>query len=354
MGKRKQIIAGLLMLGASIAVVIGAGAGSAANNTLTVDLTADPGPAAVTFGGNVAFTLVIDSAGNNPWHNVLVTVPAPSTGNSQASKGILKYKICPEGTTDLSGPINESSNVVCNLGTVEADETPTLFFVYAMPSVGTDCLPTAAACVKVDVSVTGQEGTVAPDSPKSKGKQDNFADVVEITLLDTFGSDTRRAATYALSACDDPDNPTLVTNEVLGAANPTQTQVCIPSVPGLTLDPGHAIVLNERDRGPSDVGGRSPQISDICIPALDDACDGSHTPFSFDDPDTLDVEMATFTFVVRNKSITGKIENVYENGALVSFDPEEDPHVVSITPDPPSGTTTIVVESSDNGGWDFG
>jgi hypothetical protein len=343
----KRLLFGFLVGVATIAVVA-AGIGGAATNGLAVNVTADPG--AVTKGGDASFTVTVDSVGNNAWNNVIVTVPVPAAGSSPAT---LKYAACSAG-----GVLDQSSGVRCTFAKVGADQIATVFFVYGMPLTGTDvCEPGVAACIDIEVGVTGQEGTVAPDSPRSKGKPDAFGGSVELPFIDTPDADKRRAATYALEACGGTTS-TLETNDAISLANPIVTEVCIPSVPGAAsnpLHPGLSVVLNERDHVEDQDVGKTPQVSDICIPAVTSNCAAqAHLPFEFDDPATPAIEQATFTFTLWNKSFNGQISKVFEDGVQVSNLPGADPRVLSITSTTgQDGITTIVVLSSDNGGWDF-
>jgi hypothetical protein len=166
---------------------------------------------------------------------------------------------------------------------------------------------------------------------------------VATTLL--ADDDPSRAATYALATCSDPSSPTLATDPNVGPSNPLATSVCIPSLPaGDPLHPGLVTWIQELPSAPSDPGF-APQISDLCMPAPGFECD--QTPFVFSSP-------ATFTFVLHNDSLPGEIKKVFHDGVLVSERPRDDPRVVSIKRENFKGITTVVVESSTNGSWDFG
>ncbi len=128
----------------------------------------------------------------------------------------------------------------------------------------------------------------------------------------------------------------MFTFPTIGPNNPLATSVCA-AIP----EDGLPVAVEETPRAPGDPG-IAPQSSEICMPA---GCGG--TPFVFS-------PLATFTFVLDNNSFSGEIKKVFHDGVLVSERQRDDPHVVRIKRENFKGITTVVVESSKNGSWDFG
>ena len=357
---RASLLALLVLVALGLFALAGT-AGSAKNpNALSVGVV-DLAPSEVTYGQNIAMRLTVTNVGANPWNKVVVLDPSPTTtvpdGDDPDSlpdtlRSTLKKLVCPGTTTNVAG---STDDVSCDLGTLEPDGVRTLILVWQTPAAGTAaaCPAGVTACIKNVVTVKGNEGSAGPDAGPSQ-HVDTFTAEVVTTLLDTPGADKRRAGTYALDPCTTPATPTLSTNANVGTDNPLATSVCAPSVLDLPDDPGLQAYVAELDAPGQD------QVSHICLPAagfscFDEAGDfvpAGYAPLQFAD-------FATFTFTFTTKSYKGTLEVLYDRDEdgdfelVSSFDPTADPHLVSVTEDKIAKTTTVVVQSKQNGGWDF-
>jgi len=319
----------------------------AGNRNPAAVLVGLPGPSEVTYGQNVAYSATLKNTGKSNFTKLEFHNPVPTTSGGPAQ---LVYASCgnspplPAGATEFA----------CDLGELSAGGTARVTIVWKTPLTGSSttelawtpwpdtCPASTPVCMTNSVFWIMKEGT---GKPGSAGPDTFPAGPVVTSLL--VVPDPVAAGGYALDVCTDPSTPTLTTNPSVGAGNDLTTSVCISGVPGLLFDPGLAIEIDE-GIGPHNLG--VTESSEICIPAPGDSCPET-TPYQFSSP-------STFTFVIDNTTLPKgeKIDTVFHNGDTVPFcadDPDADPCVVSITIDNSAKTTTVVVESSENGGWDF-
>jgi len=337
------VVAALLVAVTAVgALTVSAPAG---NRSPLVQLVASPGPSEVTFLKNVAYTATIFNNQNSTFTHVRFHNPIPTTSGGPA---VFKYASCPGALT--------ATEFVCNASRLDAGRTATVLIVWQTPASGisSDCPGSIPSCMTNAGYFTIKEGTGQPGS----SGPDTFPTLRVATSL-LVVPDQNEAGGYALDPCTNPSNPTLVTNQSLSAGNPLSTSVCASSLPvGDIFNPGLSVEVDERNRVPSDPG--ITQVSGICIPEPGDSCLSSFTPFVFS-------PLATFTFRILNSSLPlvctddddddddcklRKITQVFDDGVLVSSSLTADPRVVSITTGPL--VTTVVVQSSENGSWNFG
>ena len=322
-GRRLTAVAVVAVLGTVVWLgVAGPAPGSTRAET---SLAVVPGLEEVTYGQTAAYVATILNTGGTTLKNVTFNNPIPTTlvdGEPQAA--LFQSSSC-------AGSLAATKFTCLAAATLRPGESATVTIAWKTPAAGSspDC-PGGEPCMKSSGSWTAGWKTF-PMGPVATG------------LLS--GTDESKAATYALSACTDPSNPTLVTNQALSADNPLATSICAPNLPVDPAHPGLVTAIEERDHAPSDPG--VTQVSEICIPAPSFACD--ETPFVFS-------SLATFTFQILNSSLPqGEvIDKVFHDGVLVSTRPRDDPHVVNIKNQKYKGFTTVIVQSSTNGIWDFG
>ncbi len=308
--------------GLTAIVLFGTAAPAPATGTPpTISFDNQPGLSSVTYGQNAAYVARITNNGVAVLRNVTFHNPIPTTVvNGQPQQAVFQSSSCGGQVT--------ATEFVCNVVTkLDTNQTATVTISWKTPSAGSSpgC-PTAASCMLTSASW----GTSLRSYPMGP---------VATELLS--GNDPSRAATYALSTCTDPSVPTLATDQNVSSSNRLATSVCVPSLPP---NGGLVTSIQEIPRPESDPG-TAPEASVICIPSPLTACD--QAPFVFS-------PLATFTFVFDNASLPNPIHSIYHNGVLVSTRQRDDPHVVYIKNQPYKGITTVIVQSSTNGRWDFG
>jgi uncharacterized repeat protein (TIGR01451 family) len=287
-------------------------------------LSVVPGLEAVTYGQTAAYVSTIVNTGTTTLNNVRFRMPIPKTlVDGQPQPATFQSATC-------TGTVNATDFTCTVAATVPPGQSASVTIAWKTPGAGSsaDC-PGAGPCLTASGLWFMNQPRTFPVGP------------VSTELLSQ--TDESKAATYALTACTDPSTPTLQTNQALASDNPLSTSICAPNLPA--SQPGLVNAIEERDRVPSDSG--VTQVSDICIPAPGSPCDTA--PFVFSTP-------ATFTFRILNASLPPgtTITKVFHNGVLVSTRPRDDPHVEMIKVQPFRGLTTVVVESTTNGIWDFG
>jgi hypothetical protein len=341
MGSRgwTRFAAGAVLSGLIAVAVFGVASSSApaGNRNPVVQLVAVPGPSEVTYGKNVAYSASIVNTGNSNFTKLQFADKIPTTiVNGSPVQATLKYASCQGALT--------ATEFVCNEITLVAGATAKVTIVWATPPAGasSDCPTSTPSCMTNSGVWSIKEGT---GNPGSSGPDTFPVGPVVTSLL--VVPDQRKAGGYPITACTSPSNSLLETFPV-GTGNPLQTKVCSTSLPvGDSLNPGLATAINERDRTASDPG--VTQVSDICIAAPNNDCAPGYTPF-------VSPTFSFFSFVIDNTTLLNNetIDQVFEDGALVSSNQTADPHVVSITVDKKKKITTVIVASKTNGGWAFG
>ena len=348
---RPTAVAGVAALLVGLTLGVAMRAQAASNPTAT--LAAVQGITAVTRGGNAAYTTTISTGGDTlthlSFHDVIPT-------NSTGAQATLKSASCTGTLT--------ATEFVCDPIDLHSGDVATVTIVWQTFATGTSAGCTAD-CIRNSGYWTSDSGTNAPD----KKKKTYPVGPVDLSILSV--NDANAAASYVLSACSNPSTPTIATNQSIGPGNPLSTAVCEPNLPATTL--GLVSNIDERAGTPSEQG--ITQVSDICIPAPGAGCASGYTPFVFS-------TKATFTFKIDNTALPqvctssfrgasgmqplwhqppppphcslAMITKVYHDNVLVSSASGADPRVVTITFNSSTKITTVVAQSSTNGGWRFG
>ena len=312
-------LAVVIVIGSAVATALfGVAADAPASGTPpTVEMRVVTGLDEVTYGRNAAYDATIVNSGSSTLKNVRFVNPVPTTeADGETLAAIFQDSSC----SGVSTTVEFSCGVADRL---RRGESRTVRIVWKTPGAGasSDCPSEPSVCMTN--SAFFQVGSKEfPMGPVATG------------LL--AADDPNKVAGYPLAACTDPSSPTVFTFPMIGPGNPLTTSVCA-AIP----EEGLPVTVEETPREPGDPG-IAPETSEICMPA---GCGGS--PFVFS-------SLATFTFVLDNKSFSGEIKKVFHDGALVSTRPRDDPHVVRIKRENFKGITTVVVESSTNGQWNFG
>ena len=370
--------------------LFGLASATAGNRAPVSGMLVFPGPKEqVTYREGVAFTATLENTGSSKFTHVDFHNPSPSTTAGYAK---LLYASCGSGASLSLGGTFE-----CEMNDISSGGIARVTLVWEMPASGTsvdnpdttvdeDCDatktvggtpdPTPGPCLTNWGFWTMKEGT---GNPGSEGPDTFASNVTGVSLL--LVPDPAKARGYALtavgaSACT--GNPSLETVDV-GSGNKLSTEVCASRVPGSSnfpLNPGLVIEIDEGGTGtPPGLSKRVTETSFICIPFPDanpndaiGSCPATpgygaslYTPWSFDLPGTTTiVERATFRFTIDNATLPKgeKIDIVVHNGGSplppCSTSPNASACVVSIIVDNKLKVTLVTVESTEQGGWDFG
>jgi uncharacterized repeat protein (TIGR01451 family) len=316
-GRRRHVLLfGLIAIVGALVLGVATTTAPAGNRNPESTLAVVPGLEEVTSGQNIALTATLVNHESSTFTDVNFSAPIPA-GTTFVSTDCAQFQLLPVGNP---------TQFVCDWGhQLPSGETATVAFVLQTPASGGPSFTLSGVWSIKEGSQAGND-----TFPTNQAAASLLA-----------GDDKRKAGKYAVTACTNPAAPTAATNLEVDATNPLFTSVCIPNLPASAL--GIVAKISERDHAAGDPG--KTQVSDICLPAPGSGCAPGYTPFQFDG-------LATFTFVLDSKTY-GKITKVFEDGVEVSSAANADPRVVSISP-PKQGKITVVVASSDNGGWDFG
>ena len=336
-----RVLVGMALLALLAAALFGYVAGSAPagnRNPSTYDFKADPGPSSITFGKNVAYKGQFSNTGKSNWVHVVFgqTVPYALLTDGSHLNAKLVYSSCepnPSSPPDTTGMTTYSCPEIASLPANSGLQKVTLVWQSAALPDGKTC---ASTCQLTTTSMLAiKEGNT--------GTNDTFTIGPILTSLFSV-PDKVNAGGYPIGACTDPNNPTLVTNQSLDKdTNPMYTSVCIPSVPGQTLNPGLVVTIKERGPNSGETNGTT-QVSQICIPTVGTTCpaSGSYTPFVFTTP-------ATFVFVF-DQRLYGKITQMFDNNVLVSSDTSVLPNC-QIVQDNPDKLSIATCHSLHNSPW---
>jgi hypothetical protein len=374
---RAGMFAGLVALVVLGVLGIAATTAPAGNRSPDVSLDAVPGPSEVTFGENVAYSARLVNDGTSMFTHVSFAMQAPSTtvdGETKYSPAPVYVSCDTDGV--LEGWSETTHTYTCpGFGQVPSDpngQSPVrVTLVWQTPTVAAPedlvCDAPGDPVVTSCTLVASGEWKIKESQP---GSNDTFAVTEESTLL--VQPDPKKAAGYAVDECTDATtDPSVVTNGDVGLGNKVATAVCATSVPASNLqnpgdavfDPGLVIEIDESGTAalPSGLTSRITEASFICIPEPGSSCPATpaygaagYVPWSFDDPDTLEIEKATFTFVIDNTQLPKgeKIDKVFHNGVLLPT--PAGAVVADIDVNNKLKITTVTVESPTQGGWDFG
>jgi hypothetical protein len=340
------MVACLAVLAAAIAVA----GGSAGNRDGFVTFQAEPGPGAVTYGENIAYSSTFDNTtGNSTFTQIRYVQTRPkATLGGITYTAVLAKTSCAAGAWSIPNDADPTDDeFVCNVqGQLSpADPPAKVVTVWTIPATITSaegcgsCLTSAAKwLIKERKSTNGTETFPNPGPA-----------VVTAQLLAGQGSnETLRAGGYELGACTGSAK-SLSTNQDVNEDNPVATSFCLPPFATSGVNIGIATTITETLD--------DPHTSNVCIAELGTTCDGTVIPKDFG-PDFV-----TFEFHVAADALPSgyKITQVFHNSttALPTCDPDVAPGndgcVVSINLVNDQGTKTwvIIARSETNGPWNW-
>jgi hypothetical protein len=327
----RLMVACLAVIGAAIAVA----GGSAGNRDGVGTLQAVPGPGAVTYGENIAYTATFDNTSGAVFTQVKYQMAAPVAtfqGNQYPAEFVT-----------ASCPVVISGGVVsCEFGQLRPEEVPErLTMVWKAPTI-----PSQTGCP----SCLAASGTwlIKEGKPTNPSAETFPVGPVAAQLLGGEGTqETLSAGGYELTACA-AGGSSLKTNQAVSESNPVATSFCLPAFATSGTDIGLATTITEQQG--------NAHTSTVCIAALGQNCGGNYVPADFGP------SVVTFVFTVADAALPNgyKITQVFHNGQLLPMcgTPEAatsaEGCVVEIIP--PKGTPkiwTIIAQSETNGPWNW-
>lgn len=345
----RLVVACLALIGAVIAVA----GGSAGNREGEVTFKAEPGPGAVTYGQNIAYSSTFDNTtGSSTFTQVRFVQRRPQAtlgGTTYTAENLVKtscaataWFIDQKNDTD---PRNDE--FVCNVQQqLKPEDTPakvvTVWSIpasIASPDGCASCLTTQAVwLIKERKATNGNETFPSPDP----------ATVSAQLLAGTGSKETLRAGGFELGACTGSAK-SLSTNQDVNKDNPVATSFCLPPFATSGVNVGIATTITELKN--------DAHTSEVCIAELGTNCGDSTYKTKDFGPD----DFVTFEFHVAADALPNgyKITQVFHNSptALPMCDPDVAPGdngcVVSIDLVNEKGTKTwvIIARSETNGSW---
>jgi len=324
---------------AVVAAAFAVSGGSAGNRDGEPTLDVLPGPPAVTYGENIAYTATFYNNTKSTFTQVrFVMEPPKGLGADVASK-----------VTSSCGAFDTvTSALTCNFGQLS-------------PGVANKLTVTVVWKAPDGAGKTGCSGCLSATGKWliKEGKETNgnetFERTVTASLLgvsdDPDLSNRTRAGGYELKGCSAPGETNLSTGGQLDATtNPVISSYCLPaSFEATTAAGGVASTITEP----------TARQSVICI-----AKPGVNCPAAIGDEAEFDGKFILFTFKVADAALLpkgSKITQVFHNSpdALPMCKPLDsdntNPYGCVVSIDPPSGpgikTWTIIAKAKTNGSW---
>ena len=332
----------LRLLVACLAVIVAAVAvagGSAGNRTASTTFKAVPGPGAVTYGENIAYTATIKNDGKSTWTNVQFRMRAPVATFDGDEYPAASRPVAASCDPFLDAQTGE---YVCTFANLVTSGTQRVTMVWTAPTI-----PSPTGC---DGCLVASGRWLIKEAKATNGNEEFRVGPESADLLGGQGSaETLHAGGYEIAACA-AGGSSLRTNQAVGPGNPVATSFCLPAFSPDGENPGLATTITEQA---ADAHG-----SETCVADLGEDCADpeGYVAKNFGFPGI------TFTFTVDGRALPNgyKITEVFHNSATAlpfcdtpggSTNP--DGCVVSISYDPPTKIWTIVATSPTNGPWNW-
>jgi len=163
-----------VFLGLLVLIALGTGGAVAAVGATDLSLTKSDSPDPVVAGNNLTYTITVSNPGPNDASNVVVTDNLPGGVDFVSATG---------GTCDRTG-----NTVTCNLGQVNAGQSPTVTIVVRTKKEGT-LTNTASVTSPQDAVLGNNSATATTTVQKSPGKGKGQASCAAPTITGTPGND---------------------------------------------------------------------------------------------------------------------------------------------------------------------
>lgn len=323
---RGRLLVACLAVAASAVAVAG---GSAGNRVGTTTLEAVPGPGAVSYGQNIAYTATFSNDGKSTFTHTTFKMTPPVIQATGETATFVKASC---GSVDSAGALT------CDFGQLRSRAVARLTVVWNVPAG--DSKPGCTGCLVANSTWLINENK--PTNSNETFTQSATADVIGTSPTDPVNNQLR-AGGYEVTGCA-TGGSSLSTNQAVSKSNPVATSFCLPAFATNAVDLGLATTITET------VG--NARTSEVCVAALGQNCPaGSRADFG------PSGGVITFTFRVSADALPKyyKITKVFHDGhevtsATCSSDNE---CVKSITYDKKKCIWTIVTTARTNGSWDW-
>jgi hypothetical protein len=327
----KRARGGLLVacLAVAAAAVMVAG-GSAGNRVGTPTLEAVPGPGAVSYGENIAYTASFKNEGNSTFTHTTFKMTPPVITTTGETATFVKASC---------GSLDSSGTLVCDFGSLNAGASvPPLTVVWNVPAGDT-----RAGCTDCLVA----DSTWQVNENKATNGNETFSKSTTAALIGTSAQDPvnnqLRAGGYEIASCA-VGGSSLKTNQNVSKDNPVATSFCLPAFATSGTNLGLATTITET--------AGSAQTSEVCVADLGQNCPaGSRANFG------PSGGVITFTFLVSADALPKKytITTIRHDGHEVTADTcaADNECVTSIKLDKKTGIWKIVTTAETNGSWDW-
>jgi uncharacterized repeat protein (TIGR01451 family) len=323
----RLMVACLALVTAAIAVA-GGGAG---NRVGTPTLEPVPGPGAVSYGENIAYTATFSNDGNSTFTHVTFKMAPPvvtTTGET------LSFVAASCGSVDSSGALT------CDFGQLAAKGVERLTVVWKAPDGASKAGCTA--CIAANTTWLINENKATNDNESFTLPEPVTADLIGTSATEPVNAQLR-AGGYEVASCA-PGGSSLSTNQAVTKSNPVATSFCLPDFSTTDTDLGLATTITET--------AGNPRVSEVCVAALGQNCPaGTRADFG------PSGGVIRFTFRVSADALPKnyKITKVFHDGHEVTSTTcsQDNECVVSIKPDKKTGIWTIVTTAETNGPWNW-
>jgi uncharacterized repeat protein (TIGR01451 family) len=290
-----------------------------------------PGPGAVSYGENIAYTATFSNDGNSTFTHVTFKMAPPvvtTTGEQ------LSFVAASCGSVDSAGVLT------CDFGQLVAKGVERLTVVWKAPDgeSGAGC----TACIAANTTWLINENKTTNDNESFTLPEPVTADLIGTSATEPVNRQLR-AGGYEIASCA-TGGSSLSTDQAVTKSNPVATSFCLPDFSTTETDLGLATTITET--------AGNARVSEVCVAALGQNCPaGTRADFG---PSGGVIE---FTFLVSADALPKnyKIAKVFHDGHEVTSTTcsQDNECVVSLKLDRKTGIWTIVTTAETNGPWSW-
>jgi hypothetical protein len=323
---RGRLLVACLVVAASAVAVAG---GSAGNRVGTPTLEAVPGPGAVSYGENIAYTASFSNDGKSTFTHTTFKMAPPVIQTTGEPATFVKASC---GSVDSAGVLT------CDFGNLKSGALARLTVVWNVPAG--DSKPGCTGCLLANSTWLIKERKAT--NGNETFTQSATADVIGTSATDPVNNQLH-AGGYEVTSCA-AGGSSLSTNQAVSKSNPVATSFCLPDFATNATDLGLATTITET--------AGNARTSNVCVAALGQNCPAG-SPADFGPSGGV----ITFTFLVSGDALPKnyQIKKVFHDGhevtaATCSADNE---CVKYIKFDKKKCIWTIVTTAETNGSWDW-
>jgi hypothetical protein len=325
---RGRLLVACLVIAASAVAIAG---GSAGNRVGTPTLEAVPGPGAVSYGENIAYTASFSNDGNSTFTHTTFKMAPPVVKTTGETATFVKASC---GSVDSAGVLT------CDFGNLRSRGIVRLTVVWNVPAGDSKPGCTGANCLVASSTWLINENK--PTNSNETFTQTANADLIGTSPTDPV-SNRLRAGGYEVAGCA-AGGSSLSTNQAVSKTNPVATSFCLPSFTTTSIDLGLAATITET--------AGNARTSEVCVAALGQNCpSGSRADFGSTGG------VISFKFLVSGDALPKKyeIKKVFHDGHQVTAATcaAHNECVKSINFDKKKNVWTILTTAETNGSWDW-